>query len=83
MPVISRFLGIAITILYRDHEPPHFHATYAEFEITVGVRDDLVTGHFRHRALAHVREWAALHQAELLLNWDRARACEPLLRLRR
>ena len=22
MPVISRFLGIAITILYRDHDPP-------------------------------------------------------------
>ena len=28
MPVISRFLGIAISILYDDHEPPHFHATY-------------------------------------------------------
>lgn len=23
MPVISRFLGIVIVMLYRDHEPPH------------------------------------------------------------
>jgi hypothetical protein len=79
MPVISRFLGIAIAILYRDHEPPHFHATYAEFEIVVTIRDGSVSGRFPPRALAHVLEWADLHRAELLLNWDRARAREPLL----
>jgi hypothetical protein len=39
MPVISRFLGIAIAILYRDHDPPHFHATYGEYAMTVGIRD--------------------------------------------
>ena len=44
MPVISRFLGIAIAILYRDHDPPHFHASYGEYEITVGIRDGVVTG---------------------------------------
>lgn len=61
MPVISRFLGIAIAILYRDHEPPHFHATYGDFEITVSIRDIEVAGRFPPRALAHVREWARLH----------------------
>jgi len=30
MPVVSRFLGIAIAIYYRDHAPPHFHAIYGE-----------------------------------------------------
>jgi hypothetical protein len=30
------------------------------------------------RALALVREWAALHQEELLANWRRARREEPL-----
>jgi hypothetical protein len=30
MRVISRFLGIAIAMLYRDHNPPHFHAVYGE-----------------------------------------------------
>ena len=56
MPEISRFLGIVIAILYRDHEPPHFHATYGEYEITVGIRDGLVTGRFPRRALGHVLE---------------------------
>ena len=79
MPVISRFLGIVISILYRDHEPPHFHAAYGEYEVTVGIRDGVVTGRFPRRALAHVLEWAELHRDELTANWDRARAREPLL----
>ncbi|MBK9064842.1 MAG: DUF4160 domain-containing protein [Acidobacteria bacterium] len=37
MPEISRFLGIVIAILYREHDPPHFHATYGEYGITVGI----------------------------------------------
>jgi hypothetical protein len=72
-------LGIAIAILCRDHEPPHFHATYGEYEITVGIRDGVVTGRSARRALGHVLEWQALHRDELLANWDRARAREPLL----
>ncbi len=44
MPVISRFLGIVIAILYRDHEPPHFHAAYGDYEVTVGICDGVVTG---------------------------------------
>ncbi len=56
MPVISRFLVIAIAIVYRDYDPPHFHATYGEYEITVGIRDGAVTGRFPRRALVHVLE---------------------------
>jgi len=37
MPVISRFLGIIITMYWDDHAPPHFHAKYAEYEITVNI----------------------------------------------
>ena len=79
MPVISRFLGIAISILYRDHEPPHFHATYGEFEISISIRDGVVHGDFPRRARALVLEWLELHRDELLGDWDRARRGEPLL----
>ncbi len=30
------------------------------------------------RALRHVLEWAALHKAELLANWEQAREGKPL-----
>jgi hypothetical protein len=78
MPVISRFLGIAISILYRDHEPPHFHATYGEHRISVGIRDGLVTGRFPTRARAHVIEWLDIHRDELLADWELARNGRPL-----
>lgn len=79
MPVICRFLGIAISIVYRDHEPPHFHAIYGDYEVTVAIRDGVVTGRFPPRALRHVLEWGELHRLALMANWDRARAKEPLL----
>ena len=37
MPEVSRFLGITIYLYYADHAPPHFHAEYGEFEITVDI----------------------------------------------
>jgi len=77
MPVISRFLAIAIAILYRDHDPPHFHAIYGEYEITVNIADGVVTGQFPRRALFHVLEWYQQHRDELMLDWDRARRHEP------
>ncbi len=30
MPEVSRFFGIVIKLYYNDHQPPHFHAEYAE-----------------------------------------------------
>ena len=32
MPQISSFLGVIIKMFYRDHNPPHFHASYGEYE---------------------------------------------------
>ena len=78
MPVISRFLGIAIAILYRDHDPPHFHAIYGEYEITVNILDGVVNGQFPRRALSHVLEWHQQHLDELMLDWEKARRHEPL-----
>ena len=78
MPEISRFLGIVIAILYRDHHPPHFHATYGEYEITVGIEDGVVRGEFPRRALGLVLEWYQAHGAELQENWELARLRKTL-----
>jgi hypothetical protein len=78
MPEISRFLGIIIAIFYQDHVPPHFHAKYGEFEITVGIESGVISGQFPRRALAHVLEWHALHKNELLDNWKLAEERKPL-----
>jgi Domain of unknown function (DUF4160) len=70
MPIISRFLGIIITMYWEDHAPPHFHAKYGGYEITVDIKSGIVEGKFPKRALKHVLEWSELHQEELLQDWE-------------
>lgn len=81
MPEISRFLGIVIAMYYNVHAPPHFHARYGDFEITVRIADGVVEGRFPRRALNLVLEWYSLHQDELAKDWDLARERKPLRRI--
>jgi hypothetical protein len=78
MPEISRFLGIIITMFYRDHAPPNFHAIYGEYEITVEIESGVIDGRFPKRALKLVFEWLELHRDELLENWRLAEDRRPL-----
>ncbi len=81
MPEISRFLGIVIRMYYRDHAPPHFHAEYGEYEITVEIDSGVVQGKFPRRALSAVLDWFSLHQQELAENWELARQELPLRKI--
>jgi len=79
MPRISSFYGIVITMYFRDHNPPHFHAAYGEHSAKVEIATGKVfEGELPGRARRFVREWAKLHQAELQRNWQLARSREPL-----
>jgi hypothetical protein len=78
MPEISSFLGISIYIYFLDHAPPHFHAIYGEYEITVEIEGGLITGRFPRRALKAVLEWHELHQDELMQVWNLAEQGQPL-----
>nr|HQI76050.1 DUF4160 domain-containing protein [Candidatus Latescibacterota bacterium] len=37
MPELSRFFGITVRMYYNDHEPPHFHVFYGDFEALIEV----------------------------------------------
>ena len=61
-------------MFYKDHAPPHFHAEYAEFELLVGISPiTILEGQAPGRVRSMVLEWTALHQAELLDDWNRCR----------
>ncbi len=75
MPEISRFFGIVVRMFFNDHEPPHFHVSYGEFEALLEVNTLAVyRGELPRRALALVLEWAALHRKELQQDWQLAKA---------
>jgi len=82
MPEISRFFGIIVTMNYNDHAPPHFHARYGDQKAIVAIPTlILLRGRLPPRAFGLVIEWATLHQAELLENWELARQQAPLIKI--
>jgi hypothetical protein len=81
MPEISRFFGIVVSMYYREHAPPHFHARYGDSEITVRIRDGVVTGKFPPRPLGLVLEWYIRHREELAETWELAQARKQLRRI--
>jgi hypothetical protein len=78
MPRISEFYGIVIAMYYREHGVPHLHALYAGREVVAIESGAVIAGALPPRPLRLVREWTELHRGELLENWSRARAYEPL-----
>ena len=72
MPVLSRFYGIIIRMYFQqaEHNPPHIHALYGEDMAAVDIQTgEVLEGHLPPKALAIVREWAAIHKNDLLHMW--------------
>ena len=71
MPAISTFFGIVIEMFWREHGPPHFHATYGEYEAVIAIDTlDILRGELPRRAKGLVMEWANDHRDALQENWD-------------
>jgi putative lipoic acid-binding regulatory protein len=64
---------------YDDHQPPHFHAIYAEHEALFRIDTlEIYKGSLPGRAKSLVIEWAAEHRQQLEENWRRLQEHEPL-----
>ena len=70
MPELCRFLGIVIFMNFNEHNPPHFHAKYGDYEIVIEINSGILEGKFPKRALNMVMEWYELHKDELLQDWE-------------
>lgn len=76
VPVISMFYGILIRLFLIDnqqHNSPHIHAKYAEFEAAIGIDDgEVIAGNIPKKQLRLVQAWIELHRDELLADWELA-----------
>lgn len=81
MPEISRFYGIVIMMFYKDHNPPHFHASYEEYRAVISIDEEIVDGNMPGRALKLIFEWMKLHKDELKMNWKKCHIGEKPLKI--
>ena len=73
MPEIARFYGLIIKMYFlaSEHNPPHFHALYGEYMGEFDINTlEMLQGDVPPRAVSLVKEWASLHQSELLEMWN-------------
>jgi hypothetical protein len=82
MPTVASFNGVTIIIRVNDHLPPHFHAYAGDNEAMIGIAAiGRLHGSLSHARLRDVLAWARRHQAELLANWRRCQAHQPVQRI--
>ena len=65
-----------------DHNPPHFHAFYGEYEALIEINGLYIfAGKLPPRVVGLVLEWATIHQQELFNDWHRAQDHQPLAKI--
>lgn len=72
MPEITRFYGIIIKIFFtREHNPPHFHAVYGEYNGTFEISTlNMIEGDLPPKAQALVKEWANQYIDDIMKMWN-------------
>ena len=80
MPVLSKFYGIVIRMVFIRSFAAHFHAIYGQWELIVGISPPrIIQGDAPGRVSDMVLEWAEQHQRELLNAWNRCGLYMPPL----
>ncbi|MGL4484425.1 MAG: DUF4160 domain-containing protein [Anaerovoracaceae bacterium] len=75
MPELSRFEGIIVRMLYSDigqHNKPHIHAEFGEYEASVGIDGELLAGSLPKKKLVILQAWLIMHEEELYEAWNKA-----------
>ena len=76
--VKSKCCGIKVFLYWKDHNPPHIHFTYGDYECSISVLDRIVDGQAPAKVIAKVNEWINLHEAEILSLWEKAQKGEKI-----
>ena len=73
MPTISQFYGIIILmhLTRKEHNPPHIHAYYGEYEATFYISNgEIMFGTFPSSGTELVKKFILKYQDELMEMWE-------------
>ena len=81
MPVLSMFYGVIISMFYKDHNPPHIHIQYAEYNAIVDFNGNILEGELPVKQRKLIEAWIVLHQDELYANWQLAKDKQNMFKI--
>ena len=57
--------------IQKEHQPPHFHAVYGEYNALFAIDSlEMIEGDLPNRAERLVKEWAERYRKELQTMWN-------------
>jgi hypothetical protein len=63
--------GIKIYLYDFDHNPPHFHAIFAEYEVLISINSlEVLKGAMPKPQLKKILKWAKYNQIQLLEEFE-------------
>lgn len=62
----------------KDHNPPHIHFEYGEYQCSMTILDRIVDGTAPAKVITKVNEWLDLHEREVLSLWEKAQKGERI-----
>lgn len=72
MPTVKIIDSIKIDLYSREHNPPHFHAIYADYEALIAIKDfEIYACRLPKKQLAKAVNWAKDNQKILMENFNR------------
>ncbi len=81
MAELCRFFGIIVAMFADDHNPPHIHVRYGDYEVTITVKDYIVNGSMPRKELKRIFQWMEGHQEALMDNWNRLHNGEEAIKI--
>ena len=71
MPTFFIIEGVKICLFFDDHNPPHFHALFAEYEAVIEIKTlRILKGDLPRNKKQKILKWASLNEVELIEIWD-------------
>lgn len=75
MPELCRFGGMVIAMLFMDtvqHNKPHVHVYYGEYEASVGLDGEMLAGSLPNRQYKILVGWLLYHEEDVYKAWNLA-----------
>ena len=84
MPELSRFYGLVVKMIFNDsekHHKPHIHVYYGEYEASVSLDGQVLSGSLPAKPYRILVGWMAIHEDELYKAWSNAVRSLPFDRI--
>lgn len=71
MPTYFIIDGVKIELYFKDHNPPHFHAIFSEYDAMIEIKtQSILNGSLPGNKKKRIIQWAKSNEKTLMAIWN-------------